>query len=158
MSEKQQQPHVVQEEDTSDLDSTITYPFRRHPQTKNKVLYYCQWFLLICSATSILALCAILNLVQLISVALGNIKGFRKLSLQGVTIGGGIAWCWFHILLEWISGVHLEYSGDDIPDFENAICIGNHVSDMDPFMMIGLAMRKGMIGNCKFLAKKAVKK
>lgn len=139
-------------------EEDIKYLFRRHPQAKNKFQFYLQWLFLVISVIAILAFCSIVNVIQLIAFALGKIKGFKRLSLQGVTVGGGFAWAWFHILLEVISGLKIEYSGDDVPEYENAICIGNHVSDMDPFMMIGLAMRKGMMGNCKFLAKKAVKR
>jgi 1-acyl-sn-glycerol-3-phosphate acyltransferase len=139
-------------------DATIRYPFVRHPQTKNKLQYLLQWFILVISVGIIILLCAVLNVIQTISFLLGRFKGFRKWSQIGVTFGGGFAWSWFHITLELISGLKLEYSGDEIPLFENAVCIGNHVSDMDPFLILGLAMRRGMLGNCRFLAKKAVRR
>lgn len=139
-------------------DSTIRYPFVRHPQTKNKLQYLFQWIILMISVGIIILLCAVLNVIQTISFLLGKFKGFKKRSQIGVTFGGGFAWSWFHITLELISGLKLEYSGDEIPLFENAVCIGNHVSDMDPFLILGLAMRRGMLGNCRFLAKNAVRR
>jgi 1-acyl-sn-glycerol-3-phosphate acyltransferase len=59
--------------------------------------------------------------------------------------------------VENILGIDIEFSGDNVPEYENAVVISNHVTNMDVWLILALAHRKGMSGNLKFMAKEPLK-
>jgi 1-acyl-sn-glycerol-3-phosphate acyltransferase len=59
-------------------------------------------------------------------------------------------------MLEKLGGIKIEFSGDKIPAGEGAIVFGNHVTNLDSVLIMGLLLRKGMGGSLKFLAKKSL--
>lgn len=48
-------------------------------------------------------------------------------------------------------------SGDDVPSDESALVISNHLSYSDFYLIHALASRKGMLGRCRYFAKKELK-
>lgn len=49
-----------------------------------------------------------------------------------------------------------EFSGDEIPPYENAIVLVNHQWFLDWWVVLCVASRKGRLGVCKFFAKKSI--
>ncbi|KAL9654804.1 hypothetical protein ABK040_008597 [Willaertia magna] len=82
--------------------------------------------------------------------------GFKDFVFRLSHSWGGRGYWTFIYVLEKIAGVELVWYGDDIPKYENAICISNHVSDTDFVLVQTFGMRKGMLGHTKFMMKKAV--
>lgn len=66
-------------------------------------------------------------------------------------------WGWWAYGLQHLVGTRIEYSGVDVPHGENAIVIANHQSMADIPIMLCLALRKGRVGDLKWLVKDQLK-
>jgi len=55
--------------------------------------------------------------------------------------------------VEWWGGQKPYFSGDSVPDRENAIVIMNHRTIIDWLFVFGVAGRRGRLGCVKFFAK-----
>lgn len=56
------------------------------------------------------------------------------------------------------NGARIDISGDDpLPEGESAIVIANHVGWSDFYMIQALALRAGMLGRCRYFAKKQLR-
>lgn len=55
------------------------------------------------------------------------------------------------------NGACINISGDDLPVGESAIIVSNHVAWSDFYMIQAVALRKGMLGRCRYFAKKQLR-
>ncbi|KAI1083328.1 1-acyl-sn-glycerol-3-phosphate acyltransferase [Whalleya microplaca] len=62
-------------------------------------------------------------------------------------------WKWIQIIFEKYNGARITFSGDKLPQKESAIVISNHVTWADFYMIQALALRSGMLGQCRWFAK-----
>jgi 1-acyl-sn-glycerol-3-phosphate acyltransferase len=62
-------------------------------------------------------------------------------------------WKWIQVIFEVFNGAKITMSGDVLPEGESAIVISNHVSWTDFYMIQALAVRAGMLGRCRWMAK-----
>lgn len=62
-------------------------------------------------------------------------------------------WRWIQLLFERCNGARITISGDALPDHESAIVVCNHVGWSDFYMIQALAVRAGMLGRCRYMAK-----
>jgi 1-acyl-sn-glycerol-3-phosphate acyltransferase len=54
-------------------------------------------------------------------------------------------------------GAKVTISGDEIPNLESALVISNHLSYSDFYLLHAVAIRKGMLGRCRYFAKDSLK-
>lgn len=62
-------------------------------------------------------------------------------------------WRWIQHTFEVRNGAIIATSGDSLPGGESAIVVANHVGWSDFYMIQALAIRAGMLGRCRWLAK-----
>ncbi|KAI0175635.1 1-acyl-sn-glycerol-3-phosphate acyltransferase [Hypoxylon sp. FL1284] len=63
------------------------------------------------------------------------------------------AWKWIQVIFERCNGARITFSGDPLPMRESAVVVSNHVSWADFYMIQALALRSGMLGQCRWFAK-----
>ncbi|KAI1396393.1 1-acyl-sn-glycerol-3-phosphate acyltransferase [Hypoxylon fuscum] len=62
-------------------------------------------------------------------------------------------WKWIQVIFESCNGAQITFSGDRLPMRESAVVISNHVTWADFYMIQALALRSGMLGQCRWFAK-----
>ncbi|KAI1329650.1 1-acyl-sn-glycerol-3-phosphate acyltransferase [Xylariaceae sp. FL0255] len=62
-------------------------------------------------------------------------------------------WRWVQHIFEDSNGAKIKFYGDSLPRKESAIVVSNHVTWADFYMIQALAMRSGMLGQCRWFAK-----
>ncbi|KAI1390142.1 1-acyl-sn-glycerol-3-phosphate acyltransferase [Hypoxylon trugodes] len=62
-------------------------------------------------------------------------------------------WKWIQVIFENFNGARITFSGDRLPMKESAVVISNHVTWADFYMIQALAVRAGMLGQCRWFAK-----
>eukprot|EP01027_Heterolobosea_sp_BB2_P009591 GEZU01014123.1.p1 GENE.GEZU01014123.1~~GEZU01014123.1.p1 ORF type:complete len:327 (+),score=111.06 GEZU01014123.1:75-1055(+) len=95
------------------------------------------------------------NIIQVLTFPLSKI--FVKPIIRLNCWMAGTVWRNFQYIFEPIDGIEMVYSGDKLPDRENAIVFSNHRSFTDFMMLHSLAQRKNMQNNCKYFAKDSLK-
>lgn len=63
------------------------------------------------------------------------------------------SWYWIQQIFEFFNGAKITVSGVELPQGESAICISNHVSWTDFYMIQHLAIRAKMLSRCRWFAK-----
>lgn len=66
-------------------------------------------------------------------------------------------WHGVQIIFTRINRANITVSGDSLPQDESAIVISNHVEWTDFYMIQELAIRAGMLGRCRWFAKKPLR-
>lgn len=66
-------------------------------------------------------------------------------------------WGWWAYALQVLVGVRIDFTGDEVPQAENAIVIANHQSMSDIPALLCLALEKKRIGDLKWLVKDQLK-
>ncbi|KAL7895742.1 hypothetical protein HDV63DRAFT_401043 [Trichoderma sp. SZMC 28014] len=69
----------------------------------------------------------------------------------------GSVWRWIQLIFEYANEAQIECSGDDIPAGESAIVVSNHLAWSDFYMIQALAIRNGMLGRCRYFAKRQLR-
>lgn len=98
---------------------------------------------------------AVLNLLQFPSLLL--LPFSRKAYREWNRAIAYLIWGWWAYSIEHIAGLKVTFSGDPLPDRENAIVISNHQSMADVVVIMCLAKRKGRIADLRWLVKDIVK-
>ncbi|KAI1341484.1 1-acyl-sn-glycerol-3-phosphate acyltransferase [Xylariaceae sp. FL0016] len=62
-------------------------------------------------------------------------------------------WWWVQAIFEKNNGANIRFYGDRLPRKESAIVVANHVSWADFYMIQAMALRSGMLGQCRWFAK-----
>ncbi|XXG93988.1 hypothetical protein Hte_000239 [Hypoxylon texense] len=62
-------------------------------------------------------------------------------------------WKWIQVIFEGYNGAQITFSGDRLPMRESAVVVSNHVTWADFYMIQALALRSGMLGQCRWFAK-----
>ncbi|KAI1374155.1 1-acyl-sn-glycerol-3-phosphate acyltransferase [Hypoxylon crocopeplum] len=62
-------------------------------------------------------------------------------------------WKWIQVIFEDCNGAQITFSGDRLPKKESAVVISNHVTWADFYMIQAMALRSGMLGQCRWFAK-----
>eukprot|EP01012_Entosiphon_sulcatum_P048638 TRINITY_DN6713_c0_g1_i1.p1 TRINITY_DN6713_c0_g1~~TRINITY_DN6713_c0_g1_i1.p1 ORF type:complete len:312 (+),score=45.58 TRINITY_DN6713_c0_g1_i1:22-936(+) len=94
------------------------------------------------------------NVVQLLSMAL--VPFSRNLVYRINCCVCYTIWYSMQFVAEYLQGYEITFSGDEIPVGENAIVIGNHSGFADFYGMHSMALRRGMLSNCKYIVKKSL--
>ena len=66
-------------------------------------------------------------------------------------------WAWIQLIFVRFNGARIFVSGDDLPAGETAVVIANHVAWSDFYLIQTLALRAGMLGRCRYFAKKQLR-
>ncbi|KAK2071241.1 hypothetical protein P8C59_005681 [Phyllachora maydis] len=66
-------------------------------------------------------------------------------------------WRWIQALFERANGAHVAVSGDALPRRETAVVVANHVAWADFYLVQALAVRAGMLGHCRWFAKRELR-
>jgi len=66
-------------------------------------------------------------------------------------------WRWIQHAFETRNGAHVTISGDPLPRGESAIVVANHIGWADFYMVQALALRSGMLGRCRWFAKRQLR-
>lgn len=66
-------------------------------------------------------------------------------------------WTWIQHIFTTTNAAHITTSGAALPAHESAIVIANHVSWTDFYMIQSLAQRSGMLGRCRWFAKRELR-
>ncbi|KAJ8653165.1 hypothetical protein O0I10_011214 [Lichtheimia ornata] len=69
----------------------------------------------------------------------------------------GTMWTAMQYIFERRQKARITYSGDRLPDKESAIVISNHRSWTDFYLLHSVAIRRGMLSNCKYFVKDSLK-
>lgn len=62
-------------------------------------------------------------------------------------------WKWIQFIFESCNGARITISGDRLPTRESAVVVSNHVTWADFYLIQSLALRSGMLGQCRWFAK-----
>lgn len=100
--------------------------------------------------------CAIMTLGLILLTPL-KMFGFNDFVFRVYCMWAGRGYWTFIYVLERLDQVELIWYGDEIPKYENSICISNHVADTDFILIQTFGMRKGMLGHTKFMMKEIIK-
>ncbi|KAK0751662.1 1-acyl-sn-glycerol-3-phosphate acyltransferase [Schizothecium vesticola] len=68
-----------------------------------------------------------------------------------------VAWRWVQYLFEAQNGAVITISGDVLPEGESAVVVANHVAWCDFYMLQKLAIGSGMLGRCRWFAKRQLR-
>lgn len=63
-------------------------------------------------------------------------------------------WRVVQLIFTRLNGANITFSGAELPPNESAIVVANHVSWSDFYMIQALAIKTGMLGRCRWFAKK----
>lgn len=66
-------------------------------------------------------------------------------------------WSWIQLIFVCFNGARVSFSGDSLPEGEAAVVVANHVSWSDFYMIQALALKSGMLGRCRYFAKKQLR-
>jgi 1-acyl-sn-glycerol-3-phosphate acyltransferase len=66
-------------------------------------------------------------------------------------------WHWIQVIFVRFNGAHITTSGDAVAEGESAIVVANHVAWPDFYMIQCLALQAGMLGRCRYFAKKQLR-
>lgn len=69
----------------------------------------------------------------------------------------GSVWTWIQFIFERLNGARIVCSGDALPAGESAIVVANHQAWADFYMIQALAARAGMLGRCRYFAKRQLR-
>ncbi|KAL7909792.1 hypothetical protein GGI35DRAFT_399027 [Trichoderma velutinum] len=69
----------------------------------------------------------------------------------------GSVWSWIQFIFQRVNGAKIVCSGDDLPPGESAIVVANHQAWSDFYMIQALAIRSGMLGRCRYFAKRQLR-
>lgn len=69
----------------------------------------------------------------------------------------GSVWSWIQFIFQRVNGARIVCSGDELPPGESAIVVANHRAWSDFYMIQALAIRSGMLGRCRYLAKRQLR-
>ncbi|PHH87859.1 hypothetical protein CDD83_8312 [Cordyceps sp. RAO-2017] len=69
----------------------------------------------------------------------------------------GSVWAWIQAIFERANGADIVCSGDALPPGESAVVVANHVAWADFYMIQALAQRAGMLGRCRYFAKRQLR-
>lgn len=82
---------------------------------------------------------------------------FPTLSYNVSSYIAASVWRGIQLIFTRINQAKIIVSGDKLPQGESAIVISNHVEWTDFYMIQELAIRSGMLGRCRWFAKKALR-
>lgn len=68
-----------------------------------------------------------------------------------------VGWLWVQYLFETQNGAVITISGDVLPEGESAVVVANHVAWSDFYIIQKLAIGSGMLGRCRWFAKKQLR-
>lgn len=97
----------------------------------------------------------VLNLLQFPSLLLLPIS--RSAYRAYNRVAASAIWGWWAWAAQNLVGMKINVIGDDVPARENAIVFSNHQSMSDIIIIISLALRKGRIGDVKWMVKDVIK-
>lgn len=69
----------------------------------------------------------------------------------------GSVWSWLQFIFQRVNGARIVCSGDELPPGESAIVVANHRAWSDFYMIQALAIRSGMLGRCRYFAKRQLR-
>ncbi len=75
------------------------------------------------------------------------------LSYNLASAAAGSVWLWIQSIFTKANSAAISITGDTLPQGESAIVVANHVAWSDFYMIQALALRAGMLGRCRYLAK-----
>ena len=95
------------------------------------------------------------NIAQTLSLVLFPFsrRAFRSFN----RLCAGSWWGSCVVIAQWLHGSRLIYTGDTLPDRENAIVISNHQQMTDIFVLMMLAKPRGRLGDLKWFVKDVIK-
>lgn len=95
------------------------------------------------------------NLLQALSVL---VSPFSRSAFYAINRKlAGTWWGWGAWLAEGFYGVKFHVSGDEVPQNENVLVVSNHQQMPDIMCLMGLANRKGRIGDLKWFVKAPIR-
>ncbi|KAK1922756.1 hypothetical protein DB88DRAFT_496182 [Papiliotrema laurentii] len=104
-----------------------------------------------------LALVVLISLANLGLLLALLVKPFKEAWSWSIACGTA-EWFWSYMQHHWETSLNaaaaLQITGDAIPAHEPALVISNHLSYGDYYLVQALAIRAGMLGKCRYFAKK----
>ena len=96
-----------------------------------------------------------LNLLQFPSLLV--LPFSKRLFRSYNRIPAALVWGWWAWGAQHLVGLKVHFSGDDVPEGENAVVICNHQGMGDILVLVCLALRKKRIGDLKWIVKDVLK-
>jgi len=123
----------------------LTLPLKRLRQLLRAALHLLPWLLHLSIANTLLSLLLPFSLIN-------RTAAYNASSLIAASV-------WAHIqrIFTSTNKAHIIVTGDALPTGESAIVVCNHVEWSDFYMIQELALRAGMLGRCRWFAKKELK-
>jgi len=103
----------------------------------------------------IFTFCVALNAVQLVTLPLFKINKKKARDLNACLAGS--VWVFIQDVFEKKNKATITYSGDDLPEKEDAIVVANHQSWDDFILVNSVAFRKRAVKSLKYFAKDSLK-
>lgn len=103
----------------------------------------------------IFSFCLIANLIFISTIILMPFNGTLAYEINSNI--ANLLWKFMQFIFEGLNHGQITFSGDILPENENAIIIANHISYSDFYLINGLALRKGMLPYCRWFAKASLK-
>lgn len=109
----------------------------------------------ICGGVLLASSLLVINLFQMLSLVMlpFSRKGFSAFN----RFCANAWWGWLVIYTERFQGVHVVFTGDEVPQEENAIVVANHRDYTDIAMLLCLGARKARLGDMKWFVKDVLK-
>jgi 1-acyl-sn-glycerol-3-phosphate acyltransferase len=127
------------------LLSTLLLPLNRLRHLLRAALHLLPWLLQLCIANSLLSLLLPLSLIS------------RTATYNASSLIAASVWAHIQRIFTKTNKAHIIVTGDALPSGESAIVVCNHVEWSDFYMIQELALRAGMLGRCRWFAKKELK-
>ncbi|MBI2711892.1 MAG: 1-acyl-sn-glycerol-3-phosphate acyltransferase [Bdellovibrio sp.] len=98
----------------------------------------------------------LINATQLLSAIL--VRPFSEMAFRRYNTGcAAFIWRWCIIAVEKVQAVPIIFTGDELPQNENAVIISNHQELTDVLFMLSIAERSGRLRDLKWFGKDALK-
>lgn len=112
-------------------------------------------FLLLVLGSALFVTLLLVNLLQMASMILLPVSARLVRRINRACAAFWWSLCAFS--LEHVRGIRMHFSGDDVPDLENALVMANHQSMADIPALFTLAVRKKRVGDMKWFVKDVIK-
>lgn len=126
--------------------------YMESPTGLRKMIGFARGFLI---ASFLFSTLILFNLLQTLSLI---VRPFSKRLFRAINCGVAASWWgWCVLGSKYLYGMRPIYTGDVVPDRENAIVFANHQQMPDVIILLALAREKHRIGNMKWFVKHALK-
>lgn len=138
-------PHAATMRNTLPVLMLLTLLLRRARLLLRAALHLLPWLLHLSLANTLLSILLPFSILS------------KTATYNASSLIAGLVWAHIQRIFTSTNKAQIIVSGDPLPSGESAIVVCNHVEWTDFYMIQELALRAGMLGRCRWFAKKELK-